>query len=80
MIKQLTLSDLQIGMKVRFEQLQNIYDTWILVEESKVGSEDGIVRFIGKHPNSESQAILEEGKPIGCIYNDSLDSEMEFIG
>lgn len=57
-----------------------IYDTWILVEESHVGATNGIIRFIGKQSNHKSQAILEEGKPMGCIYNDStlLDEDVCF--
>lgn len=67
-------------MHVNFSQLSNIYDTWILVEEKHVGAKDGIIRFIGKETNSTSQAILDEGKPIGCVYNDSelLDEDVCF--
>lgn len=71
----LKLQDLKKGMTVRFDQLTDIYDVWILVEEEAVNSDHGIIRFIGKEPDSESQAILEEGKPIGCIYNDSEQLE-----
>lgn len=77
---QLTLQDIKVGMSVKFSQLSNIYDTWILVEKKNIGEDGGIIRFIGKETNSASQAILDEGKPIGCIYNDSelLDEDVYF--
>lgn len=74
-IEKLKLQDLKVGMHIKFNQLTDILDTWILVEEKAVGADGGIIRFIGKEPNSISQAILEEGKPIGCIYNDSEQLE-----
>lgn len=76
----LSLQDINVGMSVKFNQLSNIYDTWILVEEKSIGADGGIIRFIGKEANSVSQAILDEGKPIGCIYNDSelLDEDAYF--
>lgn len=80
MSDKLSLQDIKVGMPVKFSQLSNIFDTWILVEEKKVGADGGIIRFIGEKTNSISQAILDEGKPIGCIYNDSelIDEDVYF--
>ncbi len=80
MLPKLKLEDLKIGMKVSAEQLSEIRDTWILVEEKAYGADSGVVRFVGMTPNDESQAVLDTGKPIACIFNDSeiLDKEVIF--
>lgn len=72
-VKKLKLEDLKLGMEVQPEQLSEIYDTWILIEETNVGAKTGIIKWIGKTPNKESQKILESGKVIGCIFNDSIE-------
>jgi len=80
MLPKLKLEDIKIGMKVNMEQLSEIRDIWILVEEEAYGADSGVVRFVGVTPNNESQAVLDTGKPIACIYNDSeiLDGEVVF--
>ncbi|MBR1455082.1 MAG: hypothetical protein IJ593_10650 [Lachnospiraceae bacterium] len=70
-MKKLKLEEIKIGQQVEVEQLSDILDTWILIEEDHIGDNSGIIRFIGNEPNGESQRILESGKIIGCIYNDS---------
>ena len=51
MIKQLTLEDLKIGMRVNAVQLENIYDTYIILKDAKTlkdGNTLGTIAFIGK--------------------------------
>jgi hypothetical protein len=77
MMKPIELSDLKIGMKVYKEQLVNIYDTWIILYRPKTlhMDEDGIVGFIGRETNEESDALFTDDNIITPVYNDSTDLE-----
>ena len=72
MLPKLKLEDLKIGMEVDIRQLEEIYDTWIFLISENYNSTTGIIKFIGKETNDESQKIFELGKVVSPIYHDSL--------
>lgn len=80
MLPKLKIEDLKLGMRVHVEQLSETRDIWILLEKKNPTDKVGTIRFIGKIPNKSSQALLNTGKPISCIYHDSelLDGEEMF--
>ena len=78
-MKKYKLEELQLGMEVNIDELSEIYDTWILLEKQSPEAVEGIVRFIGKRPNKDSQALLDSGIIVGCIYNDSIYLEEDVI-
>ena len=71
------LEDIKKGMKVFKEQLSAIYDTWIILYRPRNidMEEDGIIGFIGKEPNEESDALYTKDNIIIPIYNDSNELE-----
>ena len=71
----LRLSDLRLGMEVYLEQLSDIYDTWIFVEENETGDKKGVIRFIGKETNDESQKVWHSCKVLAPIFHDSMELE-----
>ena len=76
-IKKYSISDLHKGMKVFKEQLSDIYDVWIILYRPKESDmeEDGIIGFVGKETNEESDALYTDDNIITPIYNDSIDLE-----
>lgn len=51
MDKKLKLEDLKIGMRVKDTQLEEIYDTYIILKDAKTlkdGNTLGTIAFIGK--------------------------------
>lgn len=64
--------DLQLGMMVTREQLDDIYDTWIFLVKEKRGDSLGRIAFIGDKTNAESDKVLNTGRPVTPIYNDSM--------
>ena len=73
--QKLKLADLRIGMEVYLDQLSEIYDTWIFVEEKQTSDNKGIVRFIGKETNDESQKIWNSCKVLAPVFHDSMELE-----
>ena len=75
--KKYKIEDLQIGMRVNKENLSEIYDMWIILYRPKNMQllEDGIIGFIGKETNSESDALYTGDNIIIPVYNDSIDLE-----
>lgn len=76
-----TLSDISKGMKVYKEQLSEIHDTWIILYRPKDSDmqEDGIIGFIGKETNAESDALYSSENIITPIYNDSIELEEDIF-
>lgn len=76
--KKYKLEDLRLGMVVSVEQLNEIYDTWIMLVQPK-GSNyeltEGIVSFIGKEPTAESDKLFNQGNVVIPVFNDSLEAE-----
>lgn len=71
------LEDIEKGMKVFKEQLSNIYDMWIILYRPKNADmeEDGIIGFIGKETNEESDTLYTKDNIIIPIYNDGTELE-----
>lgn len=73
--KKYTLKDLKLGMKINSrEELDEIYDTWILMTRT-ANNEQYTIEFIGKETNSESDKLFKQGKQICPVYNDSMELE-----
>ncbi len=73
--KKYTLKDLKLGMKINGrEELDEIYDTWILMTRT-TNNEQYTIEFIGKETNSESDKLFKQGKQICPVYNDSMELE-----
>lgn len=73
-----SLSEIKKGMKVRKEQLSNIYDTWIILYRPKQEAmDDGemLIGYIGKELSEESAALYNSENIITPVYNDSMDLE-----
>lgn len=57
----LKLNDLKIGMQVTTHQLSNIYNTYILLSQTKLnsdGSTSGVIEFIGDKQTQEMLDII----------------------
>lgn len=65
MEKMLTLADLQIGMEVTTYQLSNIYNTYILLSQTRLnpdGSTSGTIEFIGDKQTPEMLEVVNKCK------------------
>ena len=81
MNKKLTLSDLQIGMVVTFDQLTDIYDTWILCTVDDTSKPFGTIQYFGNNQDDEKyKRVFGMGKAIAPIYNSSelLNGEVTY--
>ena len=73
--KKLELKDLYIGMEIRDKnQLDGIYDTWIMLVKNKRSDADTI-GFIGRETNEESDRLFTQNRIICPVYNDSMELE-----
>lgn len=59
------LSDLTVGMKVNTKQLSEIYDTYILLSQTKLsdrndGSTDGVIEFICNKQTAEMKKAFDD--------------------
>ena len=73
MIKQLTLEDLKIGMRVNAVQLENIYDTYIILKDAKTlkdGNTLGTIAFIGEKVTVDAANIFVEGASICTVFKE----------
>lgn len=65
-----------INKVVKVSDLQNIYDMWMILirpADSKLTDEEGILAFVGKETNEESDKLYNKGNTIIPIYNDSIE-------
>ena len=73
--KKLELKDLYIGMEIRDKnQLDGIYDTWIMLAKNK-RSDAYTIGFIGRETNEESDRLFTQNRIICPVYNDSMELE-----
>lgn len=73
--KKLELKDLYIGMEIKDkEQLNGIYDTWIMLVKNK-RSDVYTIGFIGSETNEESDRLFTQNRIICPVYNDSMELE-----
>ncbi|MCM1542120.1 MAG: hypothetical protein NC121_12795 [Blautia sp.] len=71
--KKYSLEEIREGMKIQDRsQLDNIYDTWIIMYKNP-GDTEYIIGFIGTETNSRSDALYDKGYTICPVYNDSID-------
>lgn len=75
----LRLEDLQVGDTVTKSSLDNIFNVYITLVDSKVIDGDiiGKIAFIGKELGDESDRVVEENDNICTIYHDSAEIEGE---
>lgn len=83
MIKQLTLEDLKIGMRVNAVQLENIYDTYIILNNTyrnKNKHTIGTIAFIGKEVTQEAAHIFVPGASVCTIYKEKAyyDGDVDY--
>ena len=73
----LKLEDINIGDKVYKSNLDGIYDTYIILINSKLVNNDiyGEIAFIGKELNEQSTEIAFSGQTPCSIYNDKEEFE-----
>ena len=73
----LRLEDLQVGDTVTKSSLDNIFNVYITLVDSKVIDGDiiGKIAFIGKELGDESDRVVEENDNICAIYHDSAEIE-----
>ncbi len=74
--KQLEIGDLEIGMKVSTNQLNNIYDTYIILGDSTIveGNIVGTIVFIGEKIDDSISEIRSKYTHIASVYNESTES------
>ena len=73
--KKLELKDLYIGMEIRDKnQLDGIYDTWIMLVKNK-RSDAYTIGSIGRETNEESDRLFTQNRIICPVYNDSMELE-----
>ncbi len=75
----LRLEDLQVGDTVTKSSLDNIFNVYITLVDSKVIDGDiiGKIAFIGKELGDESDRVVKENDNICAIYHDSAEIEGE---
>ncbi len=80
-LRKYSLEELSKGMRVFKEQLSDILDTWIILYRPKNEQmqEDGIIGFIGKEPNEESDRLYSPNNVIIPVYNDSIEQEEDIF-
>jgi hypothetical protein len=77
----LKLNDLKVGMIVGFDQLTDIYDTWILCTVEDTSKPFGTIQYIGNNQEDERyMRVFSMGKAIAPIYNSSelLNGEVTY--
>jgi hypothetical protein len=75
--RQYTLNDLQIGMHVYKKQLQNIFDTYIILNDAEYSDENGIagtIAYIGSGIDDNIASVRNENTPTACVYNNSSET------
>lgn len=71
--KKYTISEIYEGMKIQNRsQLDNIYDTWIILVR-KPEEIEYTIGFIGEKTNDRSDALYKNENIICPVYNDSID-------
>lgn len=75
--KRYTLDELKLGMQVTADQLNNIYDTYMLIFYEHMGDDVGTLVYFGKDTNEEYEKLFLAGKPMCPIYN--IKEEVEGI-
>lgn len=63
--KLLDISDLHVGMKVNTYELSKIFDTYILLSQTRLkddGSTEGVIEFIGKKQTQEMLDVFNKCK------------------
>ena len=75
----LRLEDLQVGDTVTKSSMDNIFNVYITLVDSKVIDGDiiGKIAFIAKELGDESDRVVEENDNICAIYHDSAEIEGE---
>lgn len=61
MDKKLKLEDLKIGMRVKTSQISNIYNTYIILSQTKLnddGTTSGTIEFISTVQNKEMVEVI----------------------
>ena len=71
--KKYTREEIYEGMKIQSrKQLDDIYDTWIILFKASEKDEEYTIGFIGAETNTESDELLRNY--ITCpVFNDSID-------
>lgn len=80
MLPQLKKEDLKIGMRVQLNQLADIYNTYILLSDTKMVADDnglpsiveGVIEFIGMEQTKEFDEIRKRNK-IMVVINTPYD-------
>ena len=65
---------------VKVSDLKDIYDTWMILIRPKTSTlqeDEGILSFVGKETNEESDMLYREDNIIIPIYNDSIELESD---
>jgi hypothetical protein len=63
-----------IGKPVKIKDLENIYDLWIILTRPKdveLAPDEGILSFVGKETNEESDKLYTKDNVIIPIYHSS---------
>lgn len=73
--KRYTLDELKVGMKVTVEQLENVYDTYMLILYENMGDKVGTLAYFGKDTDDEYARLFMLGKPMCPLYNIKEEAE-----
>lgn len=73
--KRYTLEELKVGMKVAVEQLENVYDTYMLILYENMGDKVGTLAYFGKDTDDEYARLFMLGKPMCPLYNIKEEAE-----
>lgn len=73
--KRYTLDELKVGMKVTVEQLENVYDTYMLILYENMGDDVGTLAYFGKDTDEEYSKLFFSGKPMCPLYNIKEEAE-----
>lgn len=82
--KKLHIEELKLGMQVRSSQLSNIFNTYIILINTKISDDGqniiGEIAFIGAELNSKSDEINKKYSNKACIFNsdDTCDGEIYY--
>lgn len=73
--KRYTLDELKVGMKVTVEQLENVYNTYMLILYENMGDDVGTLAYFGKDTDEEYSKLFFSGKPMCPLYNIKEEAE-----
>ena len=77
--KLITPEELKLGILVSPEQLDNIYNLYMIILYENDEAEKGTLVYINSFPDDDYDKWFEQPNPITPIYNNDTDDEENYV-